>query len=606
MTPVPKRIFDNPVRCSLLIKLMLSCILIFAIPVTVIFFLLSHASSTQAIQNAGNRYTVVLANISDTMDEVFRSVNAVQDQMQADSSISDTCFSPVLLSKTPSASYWEKTRIISRSVYEYYLNNDHIYSLELYIPYADILFRSRVYDTRKILTEPAEEELAWLLHAQDARQRKWYLETDGAGEQYFVSYAKPFAATKPSETLYTRVTIAANILQRKFRALLLDEGFTLSIRQSEEAVPVIGNEEVVIGEIPQELTDGAYWVDRDAEVPYLGVWYHSQFTDWTYILTVPIRSFNASALIINQHFAMIYACLGLALLALLLMLLTQVIQPVNQVIRAIRIAEKGDLSVRIHLRQQDELGMIAHRFNVLLGRVEQLIHENYESQMLKNEFELKFIQNQLNEHFLYNTLDSVHWIAREHHVPQISEIIFSLSHFFRLSLNAGSDRITVAQAVEILRSYITLINVRMSQGITLEVCMDESLAGETTYKYFFQPIVENAYQHGLRPKLGGRLTVRFEEKPKGWLKYTVIDDGMGMTAEKLESLRRDIREASASSRVEGEENFALKNITRQLKLYFNDQYVFSIDSEPGEGTGVCISFPLKGGAGHEEVPGCHH
>ena len=153
--------------------------------------------------------------------------------------------------------------------------------------------------------------------------------------------------------------------------------------------------------------------------------------------------------------------------------------------------------------------MIGNQFNVLLESIEQLIHENYETRVLKNEFELKYIQNQLNEHFLFNTLDSIHWIANSHHVPQISEIIFNLSRLFRLTLNEGRDTLAVSQAAEILKAYIMLINVRMDGAILSEIEVDPKIKDCRTYKYFFQPIVENAYQHGLRPQLGGRLKIAF-------------------------------------------------------------------------------------------------
>ena len=141
------------------------------------------------------------------------------------------------------------------------------------------------------------------------------------------------------------------------------------------------------------------------------------------------------------------------------------------------------------MSRPDEFGMIGNQFNVLLESIEQLIHENYETRVLKNEFELKYIQNQLNEHFLFNTLDSIHWIANSHHVPQISEIIFNLSRLFRLTLNERRDTLAVSQAAEILKAYIMLINVRMDGAILSEIEVDPNIKDCRTYKYFFQPIV---------------------------------------------------------------------------------------------------------------------
>ena len=217
----------------------------------------------------------------------------------------------------------------------------------------------------------------------------------------------------------------------------------------------------------------------------------------------------------------------------------------------------------------------------------------------KTKFELKYIQNQLNEHFLFNTLDSIHWIANSHHVPQISEIIFNLSRLFRLTLNEGRDTLAVSQAAEILKAYIMLINVRMDGAILSEIEVDPKIKDCRTYKYFFQPIVENAYQHGLRPQLGGRLKIAFREEPAGWLCYTVTDNGVGMSPEKLAVLMEDIKNPAIPPVTPGR-NFAnSKTIVRQLRLYYRDEYRFSITSSTGQGTTVCLAFPLKAEDAHE-------
>ena len=46
-------------------------------------------------------------------------------------------------------------------------------------------------------------------------------------------------------------------------------------------------------------------------------------------------------------------------------------------------------------------------------------------------------------------------------------------------------------------------------------------------------------------------------------------------------------------------NFAIKNIVRQLRLYYRDEYRFSITSSTGQGTTVHLAFPLKVEDAHE-------
>ena len=90
-------------------------------------------------------------------------------------------------------------------------------------------------------------------------------------------------------------------------------------------------------------------------------------------------------------------CLLLIFVAILVFLLHRILRPIHVLCGAIQTAESGNLAVRVPLARQDEFGMIGNQFNVLLESIEQLIHENYETRVLKNEFELKYIQNQLKE-----------------------------------------------------------------------------------------------------------------------------------------------------------------------------------------------------------------
>ena len=73
---------------------------------------------------------------------------------------------------------------------------------------------------------------------------------------------------------------------------------------------------------------------------------------------------------------------------------------------------------------------------------------------------------------------------------------------------------------------------------------------------------------------------------------------MGMSPEKLAVLMEDIKNPDDPARDSGR-NFAIKNIVRQLRLYYRDEYRFSITSSTGQGTTVHLAFPLKVEDGHE-------
>ena len=92
--------------------------------------------------------------------------------------------------------------------------------------------------------------------------------------------------------------------------------------------------------------------------------------------------------------------------------------------------------------------------------------------------------------------------------------------------------------------------------------------------------------HGLRPKGGGRITVSFSPVEPGKIRYRVTDDGAGITSMDLNDINLCIREDRSDGKY-----FALINLNRQLRLYYGDNYSFTIDSSPDAGTTVSIDFP---------------
>lgn len=71
-----------------------------------------------------------------------------------------------------------------------------------------------------------------------------------------------------------------------------------------------------------------------------------------------------------------------------------------------------NLSEKVDITTDDEIGHLAGNFNSMLERMENLKEQVVEEQEDKRKYELQALQAQINPHFLYNTLDSIIWMAR--------------------------------------------------------------------------------------------------------------------------------------------------------------------------------------------------
>ena len=62
--------------------------------------------------------------------------------------------------------------------------------------------------------------------------------------------------------------------------------------------------------------------------------------------------------------------------------------------------------------RRDEVGVLTREFKVMLDKIDVLVYENYEKQLLLKDTKYKMLQAQINPHFLYNTLNAIHWMIR--------------------------------------------------------------------------------------------------------------------------------------------------------------------------------------------------
>lgn len=77
---------------SLLLKVLFIYFLIFAVPIILLYASLYGTSKRLAQKEGASQLLSSLTSISNTMDEVFRSVNFVQSQLQGNTAFSNDCF----------------------------------------------------------------------------------------------------------------------------------------------------------------------------------------------------------------------------------------------------------------------------------------------------------------------------------------------------------------------------------------------------------------------------------------------------------------------------------------------------------------------------------
>ena len=252
---------------------------------------------------------------------------------------------------------------------------------------------------------------------------------------------------------------------------------------------------------------------------------------------------------------------------------------------------RADLEPLVTADNVDEIAELGMSFNIMVGKVRELLDAKIKEQENLKKAELRALQAQINPHFLYNTLDTIIWMAEANRPAQVVELVRALSRFFRITLSKGKDWITVREEIEHISSYLTIQKIRYRDILDYVIDIEPEVLEATMLKLTLQPLVENALYHGIKNKRsGGVITVRGRRWDDNRLLVEVSDNGIGMTAEKVAQLRT----ALASEGFAGSENgFGLCNVNQRVKLYYGKQYGLTLESEYGQGTRVLLDIPLQ-------------
>lgn len=255
---------------------------------------------------------------------------------------------------------------------------------------------------------------------------------------------------------------------------------------------------------------------------------------------------------------------------------------------------KNDLQALVTSKNVDEITELGMSFNIMIGRIRQLLDSKIKEQENLQKAELKALQAQINPHFLYNTLDTIVWMAQSNKMEQVIEIVRALSSFFRIALSKGQDWITIEQEIEHVRCYLTIQKMRYRDILDYKIEVDEDILNGTILKLTLQPLVENALYHGIKNKRnGGLILVHARRAENDRVLLEIEDNGVGFTPYRLARIIAAMNEETDDFTFK-ESGFGLENVNKRIKLYYGKEYGLTVESRFQEGTRVTVTIPLQG------------
>lgn len=259
-------------------------------------------------------------------------------------------------------------------------------------------------------------------------------------------------------------------------------------------------------------------------------------------------------------------------------------------------AVQGNYDISTEINGLDEIGELHEDLLKMVKSFKQLIYEVYEERLLKEqlsnkqrEIEFKMLANQINPHFLYNVLETIRMRAHSKGDEEIAGAVKLLARIMRRNLEVTSKTVTLDSEMDLLTNYLKIQKFRYEDKIDYYI---ENVADTEDYRMLpllLQPIVENAFVHGLECKRSqGTIKIRVEELNKV-LMITVEDNGVGMDDSKLNRVRKMLDESDDTVKT----HIGLQNVSSRIKLYYGCEYGLEIQSSLNVGTKVIMKLPPK-------------
>lgn len=187
------------------------------------------------------------------------------------------------------------------------------------------------------------------------------------------------------------------------------------------------------------------------------------------------------------------------------------------------------------------------------------------------------LRMQINPHFLFNTMNSISSLMYTD-VRAADRMLEQLSSMLRVSLQRGAKQlICLREEMEFIEMYLSFQDLRSAGRVSQKINIDPHLYDALIPTMLLQPLVENAYVHGLSHLNDEGIIEIAAKRENGRLSITVRNSGIGLNPRELDA---------------GGTGIGLANIRSRLRLHFGEDFLLDIREPADNLVEVKIGFPL--------------
>jgi sensor histidine kinase YesM len=314
-------------------------------------------------------------------------------------------------------------------------------------------------------------------------------------------------------------------------------------------------------------------------------WQFSRWLFWAAVAPVVLRHGATLAQGAKPRSRMaVVVPLAIALIAahlVLSSLLTYWLQPYVPI-------ERYTLAVSFGLAMQNQLivDVLVYTMLLILGYAAAVYDRARLAELRESRLEADLARAQLNAlrleiepHFLFNTLNAIASLIRSQSGERALEMLLGLSELMRSTLDHDVEQTrTVDAELAFVRRYVELQRVRFVDRLQVSYDIAADVGPQLVPTLLVQPLVENAFRHGIARQPGSchlEITARVDE---GRLHLRVRDDGAGLPEHFSIGTRGGV---------------GLRNAESRLRRLYGDQASLHVGPAAPRGTEVHLVIPAR-------------
>ena len=308
-------------------------------------------------------------------------------------------------------------------------------------------------------------------------------------------------------------------------------------------------------------------------------------------------SYMAEGLSNQNNKIALFLLLGFVLCFVISALLSVVLsfkfyESISGIIMQINEDEKENLLQNITNENKfDELSFISQNIAKLTLKHSSLEDELYQTIANLKKMQIITLQSQFNPHFLFNTLNhiSILTLGAGEKGELANRIIYNLSALLRISLENKQYVVDAKTEIYYAKKYIEIEQIKHKNKFDVTWDIDDAVNNCTVVKFMLQPIVENAFIHGIYKNINsknGLLSISAQIINKNVV-FQNKDNVKGIDKETLNEIisKLEIDDLPDTKHI------GIRNVHQRIKLIFGEEYGITKIQSDSDGTLFEITLP---------------